>query len=130
MSARPVLVDSCFYIQQKRNGFDPLRLLALTAAQRDLVTCGVVNCEVGRGVREPRVLERFQRFWDVMINVPTDHRLWNETLSLAWMLDRRGIFLPLTDVLIACCAKRVGAAVLTLDQHFYQIPDLHVMAEL
>ena len=113
-----------------RKGCDPLKLLAFTAAQRDLVTCGIVECEVGRGVREPRVLQKFQSFWDVMINVPADSRLWDETLALAWTLDRRGIKLPLTDLLIACCARRSGAVVLTFDLHFHQIPDLEVMVGL
>ena len=130
MAVSPVLIDSCFYIQQMRNGCDPLRMLAATAMQRDLVTCGVVECEVGRGIRDERVLQKFQGFWDVMINVPTDNRLWDEVLATLWGLDRRGISVPLTDVVIACCAQRAGATVLTLDDHFKHFPGLHVTREL
>ncbi len=65
-----------------------------------------------------------------MINVPTDPRLWREAEETLWQLDRRGIILPLTDVVIACCAKRVQADVLTYDKHFDSIPGVRVIREV
>jgi predicted nucleic acid-binding protein len=130
MAANPVLVDSSFYIRLLRLRQDPLRALAFTAATRDLVICGIIRCEVGRALRHPKIRQRFHQFWDVMINVPTDSRLWDEAEQTLWELDRKGIILPLTDVVIACCAKRVGASVLTFDKHFFEIPGLRVMDRL
>lgn len=127
MAASPVLVDSCWYIQALREGRDPLRALALSAATQDLVVCGVVRCEVGRGLRDRHVWQKFQAFWDVMINVPTDNQLWSDAERVLWRLDRQGIALPLTDVVIACCAIRAEAVVLTLDHHFHQIPGVRVI---
>jgi predicted nucleic acid-binding protein len=34
--------------------------------------------------------------------------------------------LPAQDILIACCARRIGAVVLTMDTHFSDIPGLRV----
>ena len=130
MAASPVLVDSSFYIQELREGRDPVRALALAAATRDLVICGVVRCEVARGIRRPEILERFRKVWRVMINVPTDNRLWDLTEQTAWELDRQGVVLPLTDLVIASCAKRVGAVVLTLDKHFLRIPGVRTVERL
>lgn len=130
MAVNPVLVDSCYYIGLLRQGIDPMRTLAATSAARDLVVCGVVRCEVARGMRDPWVLKQFQNFWDVMIYVPTDNKLWDSVEAMLWKLDRQGITLPLTDVVIACCAQRVGASVLTLDNHFYDIPDVRVIDRL
>jgi len=127
MAASPVLVDSSFYISCLREGRDPLRLLAVTAAARDLAICGVVRCEVGRGLRQPSLRATFARAWEVMLNVPTDNRLWAQAERTAWELDRKGVVLPLTDVVIACCAKRIGAVVLTLDKHFHDIPGVLVI---
>ena len=124
MSASPVLIDSCFYIQLLRSGQDPLRALALTAATRDLAICGVVRCEVGRALRPAKVKDRFSAFWDVMINVPTDNRLWAQVEQTLWDLDRRGVVVPLTDAVIACCAQRIGAVVLTFDRHFDSFPGI------
>jgi predicted nucleic acid-binding protein len=130
MAANPVLADSSYYIQSLRCGQDPLRALALAAATRDLVVCGVVRCEVGRALRSPAVLKRFQGFWDVMINVPTDHRLWEEAQRMLWTLDRQGQILSLMDVVIACCALRIDAVVLTFDSDFSRIPGLRTVDPL
>ena len=130
MAASPVLADSSFYISLLRRGRDPLQALALAAATRDLAICGVIRCEVGRALRSNSVRQRFRAFWDVMINVPTDSRLWQEAEQTLWELDRQGNVLPLTYVLIACAARRVGAVVLTYDQHFGRIPGLRVTDRL
>lgn len=130
MAASPVLADSCYYIQSLREGQDPLRTLALAAATRDLAVCGIVRCEVGRALRPVKTLKRFQAVWDVMINVPTDNHLWEEAERTLWNLDRQGIVLPLTDVVIACCAIRIKAVVLTFDHHFNKIPGVRAVNRL
>ena len=130
MAASPVLADSSYYIRLLRQRQDPLRGLALAAETRDLAICGVVRCEVGRALRPARVREQFRGFWDVMINVPTDNRLWAEAENMLYELDRQGIVLPLTDVVIACCARRIGAIILTHDNHFQMIPGIRAVDRL
>ena len=130
MAASPVLADSSYYIRLMRERQDPLRTLALAAAARDLAICGVIRCEVGRALRPSATLKRFQDFWDVMINVPTDNRLWEEVERTLWNLDRTGCVLPLTDVVIGCCAVRIGAVVLTFDRHFAEIPGVRAVDRL
>lgn len=126
MAANPVLVDSSYYIHLCRLGRDPLQTLTLAAVDCDLAICGVVRCEVGRGIRQPALHEKFRAAWDVMLNVPTDNRLWRSVEEMAWRLDRQGVTLPLTDIIIGCSALRIGAMVLTFDGHFEQIPGLRV----
>jgi predicted nucleic acid-binding protein len=130
MAANPVLVDSCYYIRRIKEGQDPLKLLALTAASRDLAICGVVRCEVARGLWQPGVRAKLSAFWDVMLNVPADNRLWADVEETAWQLDRKGVVLPLTDVIIGCSARRIKAAVLTHDKHFHDIPGITVLDQL
>jgi predicted nucleic acid-binding protein len=130
MAASPVLADSSFYIHLLRQGRDPLRSLALAAETRDLVICGVVRCEVGRALRPTKVRKQFRAFWDVMINVPTDNHLWDQAEQALWDLDRQGIVLPLTDMVIACCAQRIDAVVLTFDKHFSLIPGVRTTHQL
>ena len=130
MAASPVLADSSYYIRLMRQGQDPLRGLALAAETRDLAICGVVRCEVGRALRPARVREQFRAFWDVMVNIPSDSRLWREVENTLWQLDRHGTILPLTDVVIACSARRIGAVVLTHDHHFQMIPGIRTTDKL
>ena len=98
--------------------------LAIIAMTRDVATCGIVRCEVGRGLKDPALLRKFDARWDVMMYVATDNKLWADAEALLWKLDRQGITLPLTDVVIACCARRIGAVVLTHDNHFSRIPGI------
>jgi predicted nucleic acid-binding protein len=128
MAANPVLVDSSYYIHCARQGIDPLQSLAVIAAQRDLAVCGVVRCEVGRGIRQEKTWRAFQAFWNVMQYVPTDNRLWDDVEATLWQLDRDGLRLPLTDVVIACCARRIQAVILTFDQHFQHIPGVRAVS--
>lgn len=130
MAVSPVLADSSYYIRLMREGRDPLRALALTAATRDVAICGIVRVEVGRALRPVERWKKFQTAWDVMLNVPTDNRLWEEVEALAWQLDRSGVILPLPDLIIACCAKRIDAVVLTFDEHFQKIPGVRAVRQL
>lgn len=130
MAVSPVLADSSYYIQLLREARDPLRSLALAAATRDVAICGVIRCEVGRGIRYKKVLQRFHNAWDVMINVPTDNRIWEDAEAMLWQLDRSGVILPLPDLVIAACAKRIGAVVLTYDKHFQHIPGVRAVSQL
>ena len=124
MAASPVLVDSSWYILHFREGGDPLRELIPIALTRDVATCGIIRCEVGRGLKDPALLKKFDARWDVMMCVPTDNKIWAEAEALLWKLDRQGLTLPLPDVVIACCARRIGAVVLTHDAHFGLIPGI------
>ena len=126
---KPLMVDSSYWIGLARQKRDPMSFLTAASHGRDLAICGVVRCEVARGIRQKPALNRLQKFWDVMVYVPTDNALWNEVETLLWRLDRSGVQIPLSDAVIACCAQRIGAAVLTFDQHFREIPGLPVISD-
>ena len=49
-----------------------------------------------------------------MIYVQTDRVLWRLVEDTLWQLDRKEITLALPDVIVGCCALKVGAAVLTV----------------
>lgn len=128
--AAVALVDSCAWIGLLREGRDPVRELVGRARTLDLATCGLVRVEVLRGVARPAVFRAMEGFFNVMVNVPTDHRLWGEPTREARTLGARGITLPAQDLIIAACARRIGAAVLTFDAHFLDIPGLSMMSSL
>lgn len=125
-----VLPDSSFYITATRAGRDPFLELSVKAEKYEYATCGIVQIEVLRGRRDPHVLRHFRETFAVMIYINTNHTIWERAAGLAWSLDRQGIVIPATDLLIAACALQAGATVLTYDQHFQGIPGLNAIARL
>ena len=119
-----VLVDSSVYIDLLRTGTDPVAALADRFEVTELVGCDIVRCEVLRGIIRPKVRADLAMFFDLLVHVTMDHHAWQETEDLAWRLDRAGQILPLTDIIIAVCALRAGAFVLTRDHHFERVPKL------
>lgn len=124
---RPVLIDSNVYIDLFRARLDPVVEIARRYGWDEIACCGVVKAEVLRGLKGPRQLDAMQRFFAVTQMVATTAKLWDQVWQLAWELDRQGKVLPLQDIVIACCARRVGAAVMTRDAHFRQVPGLEVL---
>jgi predicted nucleic acid-binding protein len=126
MNAPALLVDSNVYIDLLRRGIDPSLALLEHFDTLNLATCGMVQLEVLRGVKSPRLQDRLRQFFSVMLYVPTDEKLWRDATRLAWELDRRGQVIPGPDALIAASALQLGADVVTADGRFDVIPGLRV----
>ena len=122
-----VLIDSNVYIGLLRSGRDPATAIFNHYESVDVVTCGMVQLEVLRGVKVPGHKQWLKETFALMMNVPTDSSLWDEATELAWKLDRQGRMIPAQDLLISACALRVDAAIHTFDFHFRDIPGLTVL---
>ena len=123
-----ILVDSCIYIDWMRQGVNPVK--RLHAHQSELVSCSLIHLEVLRGITAPRIKSYLTDFFSTLRQVPLSPALMQAATELAWVSDRRGVVLPVTDVIIAACALKVGATVITRDRHFSRLPDLKVAADL
>lgn len=124
---RLVLVDSNVFINGLRLNRDPLLDIERSVTLENVVSCGVVKAEVLRGVKSLKLRNRLEQFFNITQNVTPSTAMWNDVWRLAWQLDRQGKVLPPQDIVIACCALKAGAAVMTWDQHFQQIPGLTVI---
>lgn len=122
-----ILIDSCIYIPLLRRGIDVTAEFSVLAVESDIVTCGVVRCEVTRGLKTQRARERLSAWFDVQIYVPTMHKVWARAEQIAWDTGKMGQMIPLTDAIIAACALESGSALLTRDRHFEWIDGLTVI---
>ncbi len=124
------LVDSTVYIDWFRRRVEPRDKIEPWVRARAIATCGVIRAEVVRGIVHPGQKARIEELFDVLEEIPTDHALWADAAELAWSLDRRGTVLPLTDIVIATCALRINAILVTVDSHFTKIPGLRIRPEV
>jgi tRNA(fMet)-specific endonuclease VapC len=122
-----VLIDSNIYIGCMNAGLDPVQEILKGISLDDIACCGVVKAEVLRGIKGPKLRKQLEEFFAVTQMLATPAGLWDDVWQLAWKLDRQGKILPLQDIVIASCALRAGAAVMTRDKHFREIPNLRVI---
>ena len=120
------LIDSSVYIDTLRQGRDPIHVFSNEFETELLMTCGIVVCEVLRGIRDPNIFNRMESFFGLLHPVEFDDTYWADAYNLAWKMDRAGVILPLSDILIASAALATNATVVSSDKHFSSIPDLRV----
>lgn len=125
-----LLIDSTKYVSWMRAGLNPVSVLAEQLRTRSLVSCGIVRIEVLRGMVKPAAKRQISELFDVIPEIPLDGAIIHDAVETAWQLDRSGRVLPLSDLLIAACAKRAGATVISEDSHFQLVPDLSIRVEL
>lgn len=117
-----VLIDTCAWIDFLRQpqgglGDQVEKLLATDGA----ALCGVVQAELMQGAKGRKELDQLDF---LLANVPCFEITpadWLGAGRLLAQLHAKGLQVPLSDALIAVCAKRNQAPVLTLDQHFQHL---------
>lgn len=125
-----ILIDSSIYIGWTRKGINPLDALRRPLHENELVSCGVVRCEVLRGTIKHKAQTELNALFDVIPEIQTTAKIWHQTAELAWQLDRKGLILPLPDLIVAACALSVKAVLITAGGHFSKIPELKIRREL
>lgn len=124
------LVDSSALIDWIRCGQNPVRILRPFVAAGHLVSCGMVRVEVIRGIVKPSVKDEMSGLFDAIPEVPLTPAMWAKVTDLGWTLDRKGIILPASDLVIGACALEAKACVISTDSHFTDIPGLRVRPHL
>jgi predicted nucleic acid-binding protein len=125
-----ILLESSIYIGWLRQKRSPALLLENRTRSGEIATCGIVRAEVLRGVVDPAAKNDLSAFFDLLPEIPTTSAVWHGATELAWELDRKGIVLPLPDLVVAACALSMKATVITTDAHFAKIPKLKLRREL
>ncbi|MFN3477007.1 MAG: PIN domain-containing protein [Candidatus Methylomirabilales bacterium] len=96
---------------------------ALIDADR-LILVGVVLAELLQGCRTPKEANVILTKLTGLRFLETSFSSWKRTGELSFSLRRKGITLPLSDLIIAAIALEHGCQVFALDPHFKKIPGL------
>ncbi len=120
-----VVADTSVWIEYFKGGDAPTR-----AALRDLIRAqqailvGVVLAELLQGSRSSKEADALLSKLAGLPFLETTFSTWKRTGELSASLRRKGVTLPLSDLVIAALALEHGCRVYTLDAHFEQIPGL------
>ena len=86
--------------------------------RRDACWCPLVQLELWNGARGGRETQVLRRFAEVLPVLPMDEEVWSTAYDLTRRARARGVTVPATDVVIAACAHRHGAALESSDKDF------------
>lgn len=120
-----VIADTSVWIEYLRGGHEPTRSVLRTlirAEQAALV--GVVLAELLQGCRTPKESNTILTQLTGLRFLEASFATWKRTGELSSSLRRKGITLPLSDLIIAVLALEHDCRVFALDPHFKQIPGL------
>ena len=92
----------------------------------EIALVGVVLAELLQGCRTPSERDALS---DALLALPyyeVIQSTWSQTGNLSAQLLRKGITLPLSDLIIAAMAIERDCRIYSLDTHFKKIPGLHL----
>ncbi|RKX76645.1 MAG: hypothetical protein DRP87_11365 [Spirochaetes bacterium] len=125
-----LLIDSTIYLNLLKSLRDPVEVLKYWIERDEILTCGIIRCQVLRSIINKKVYRRMETLFNVVVTAPITEKTWKVAAELAWKLDRQGIILPLDVLIIAICAGRFKATVITNDPYFEKVPDLRTSFDL
>jgi hypothetical protein len=118
------LVDTGAWIGFFR-GIPAIRnLLAKLIVKDEIFTAGPILYELLQGIRSPEEKKQVKEALLSTNYLEMTSNDWEEVASLTSTLRRKGITLPITDILIAHLGKTRNLEILSFDPHFDQIPGL------
>ncbi|MDD2735043.1 MAG: PIN domain-containing protein [Desulfuromonadaceae bacterium] len=131
MAPDRILPDTCAWIDFFKGSRTPLaEVLVRSLTQQEVVTCGIVLCELLQGVKKPGEELLMQNALQALPHLEMTRELWLSAGRLSASLRKSGHTLPLSDIIIATIAMNHGYAVLTVDRHFAAVPGLVIVSGL
>ena len=122
-----IIADTCVWIEFFRNPESELTLqLKEHIKERKVVMVGMVLAEILQGIRTKKEARIVKESLKKLPYLEVTWDTWEKAGVLSRDLRRRGITIPLSDMIIASLAIVRGYEVLTVDPHFQHVPGLKV----
>lgn len=124
-----VIADTSLWIEYFRGGDEPARAGLRTLIRTEqVVLVGVVLAELLQGCRSSEDVDTILSHLAGLRFLDTTFSTWKRAGELSASLRRKGVTLPLSDLIIGALAIEHGYRVYTLDTHFKHIPGLTLYA--
>ncbi len=125
-----VLVDTSIWIEffnhpESKNGEHLERLII----DDRVVYSGIILAELLQGAK---IEKEYREIKDNMIVFPfleANYETWLSAGKTAYDLRRKGITIPISDLLIASLAKENNCLVFSLDNHFKKVPGINLFKD-
>lgn len=120
-----IMVDTSVWIEYFRGKLGHKEEMLERGLNQNLVfVTGPIVSELLQGVKSAKEYEMLGQCIDAIPYVNCEYGDWIKAGEMAFELRRKGITIPLSDIIIAAVAIRIGAKIYTRDQHFKKIADV------
>ena len=121
-----VIADTCIWVEFLRSTSDISNRLRDLISSNAVASVGIIIAELLQGTRTAKEQEVIIDIFESIEYIDMTREIWMEAGSIAKNLRSQGKTIPLSDIAIACCAKKNGYKIFTIDKHFQAIPDIEI----
>ena len=121
-----ILADTSVWIEFFKKESEIGDKLSSLLAEGSVTICGIVIFELLQGIKSDKEKSIILNAISELPYIEMDSSLWQKSAMLAASLRRKGITLPLSDVIIASIVLEHNLSIFTLDKHFDGIPEITI----
>ena len=115
-----VLIDTSAWLAALRKDFiarvkERINLLLHNGR---VVTLGIIKLELLGGTKSESEFRRLKEYLESLDYIEIGDSEWERAYEIAYLLRRKAITVPYTDILIAACAATNGCVLVHMDKHF------------
>lgn len=121
-----VIADTCVWIEFFRTKSAISNRLRDLISSNSVASAGIIVAELLQGVKSDREHDIITDIFSTIEYLELTREMWIESGFLSRKLRSLGKTIPLSDIVIACCARKHQYQIFTIDKHFQHIPDIKV----
>ncbi|HJU04477.1 MAG TPA: PIN domain-containing protein [Nitrospiraceae bacterium] len=126
-----VIIDTSVWISYlNRPGSAEKRTIETLLDADAAILVGVVLAELLQGCRSQDEIAALRHLLVALPYLETIQSTWIKAGELSYVLRKKGMTLPISDLIIAALAFEHDCAVYSLDSHFTKIPDLQLYSSV
>jgi tRNA(fMet)-specific endonuclease VapC len=118
-----IVVDTSVWIEFFHNEDSPVssHLKSLLRSGQVVMT-GMILAEILQGIKSSNEVIMVKNSFESLPFIEINKKVWQQSGEISAALRRKGITIPLSDIIIACAALTESFELYTLDPHFEKIP--------
>lgn len=128
MEHQKIIIDTSVWIEYFKNNKDYVPFIEDNLNLENILISGLIISELLHGVKSEKEYKLLSESISAVPYAECIYEDWIATGEMLYNLKKKGISVPLTDVLISAIAIRYNASVLTLDKHFKSIARIKLIA--
>ena len=122
-----IIADTSVWIEFFRDENSPVSThLKHLLRSGQVALTGMILAEILQGIKSPREARLVRVNLESLPFIEIYKKIWQQAGEISATLRRKGLTIPLSDIIIASAAITEGYEVYTIDPHFEKIPGLRL----